>query len=87
MFEFITAIFLICAVFKIRRQLIGNNDKFNMWPMVLNMSIFILSSVSALVSVVSQRIVKQEYNTLDIYDSAGKVNESKVDKADYGLLS
>ena len=73
MFEFITAIFLICAVLKIRRQLIGNNDKFNVWPMVLNMSIFILSSVSALVSVVSQRIVKQEYNTLDIYDSAGKV--------------
>jgi hypothetical protein len=87
MSEFITAIFLICAVFKIRRQLKGNNDKFNMWPMVLNMSIFILFSVSALVYVISQRIVQKEYNELDIYDSAGNVIDSKLDQADYGLLS
>jgi hypothetical protein len=87
MSEFITAIFLICAVFKIRRQLKGNNDKFNMWPMVLNMSIFILFSVSALVYVISQRIVQKEYNELDIYDSAGNVIDIKLDQADYGLLS
>ena len=52
--------------------------------MVLNMSIFIFSSISALVYTISQRIVQKEYNELDIYDSDGKVIDRKLDQADFG---
>ena len=50
-----------------------------MWPMILNMSSFILCSIAVSVSLVAETIVQKNNNKLDIYDPVtGEVIDSKV---------